>query len=265
MTYLCRLTRQASFSTLNQQPSWRFDMKTVLAFLLLALCLLTACGGPARAPATSTAEKPLFTDADIDKAQLITVSELKELIGIEGGLAPAGQELPVLLDSTPELSAQSTLPDTSGRVYYVRHNPRAVHEPPYSIIQHNILTGTSELLYSGEREVQSVAGNQGVDVSGEDGGGWFYMSMRETTDPASDFDIYGFLDNSVVYLLTDDTVDNTNVSFTFNTRERLMVYEEPVAGKASVVLRRWQEGGYNNKVVLSPSRPTATTQHESGW
>jgi hypothetical protein len=239
-------------------------MKRFVFVLVLVTMLLAACGGPAQAPATTAEEKPRFTDADIDKAQLITASELKELIGREGGIAPTGQNLPALpdnqeeLNNQGELSTQAVLPYVSGIVYYIRHDPNLVSgNAPYSIISHSQLTDNSDIFYSGEREIQSVAGDHRHNGSGESGY-FIVVSMRETTDPASDFDIFLFEASGQVYLLTDDTVDNTNVSrdYYYYSIPFGIVYEQPVAGKASVVLRRYVGPGPTyDTVVLSHPDP----------
>jgi hypothetical protein len=224
-------------------------MKPLVFVFLVTSLLLAACGQPTQAPTNGPTEKPLFTDADIDKAQLITASEMKELIGIEGGMAPKGQDVPALPESTSELRTQATLPYVGGEVYYLRHDPNRLFGLPYSVFRHQQLKDKLDLIYSGEREIQSVAGTGFV----------FVVSMRETTDPASDFDIFLFYiydpNNPEVYLLTGDTVPNTNVSMNFTTK--YIVYEQPVAGKASVVLRTRQDYGrfVYDSVVLGHTDP----------
>lgn len=200
----------------------------------LLLCLLpvalSACGGPTRVPTTNAQEKPLFSDADIDKAIRLTTGAIKELIGIERGIVPAGQEIPALPDNQGELTPRAVLPSVGGDVYYLRHDPNRLFGSPYSVFRHQHLDDNLALIYSGDREIQSVAGSYSV----------FVVSMKETTDPSSDFDIFLFdfydPNNLKVYLLTDDTVDNTNISV--NLYDNGIVYEQPVAGKATLVLRR---------------------------
>lgn len=227
-------------------------MKTGLAILLLAtLCLLSACGGPTQAPNKNLTEKPLFTDADIDKAQLQMPTEVKELVGIEAGITPEGRELPELPDRQGVLSTRAVSPYGDGYVYYLEDDLYITHS--YSLYRHDQRTDTLTLLYYGERPIQSVAG----DFSGN----YVVVSMKETTDASSDYEIFHFHfkfdgDNHPdIFQLTYDTVDNTNVSTSFDALR--IVYEEPVAGKASVVLRTRQAYAppLYDSVVLSHPDP----------
>lgn len=225
-------------------------MKLLLVVLMLICTLLAACGGPIQAPATTPKETPLLTDTDIDKAQFQMPTEVKELVGIEGGTAPEGREVPALLDSQEDISTQAVLPNTSGFVYYLKFDQTpVVGTVPYSIYRHDQKTDTQTLIYSGSRAIQSVAGSAD--------GNMVVVSMKETPDKTSDYDIYllnvSDVHHPVAFLLTNDTVNNTNVSMTADANR--IVYDQPVAGKATVVLRTKQPFAGYNAVFINHADP----------
>jgi hypothetical protein len=176
-----------------------------------------------------------------------------ELLGIEGGESPEGPTLPALADNQGDLSTQAVLPNTSGYAYYLSHIP-GTRTPPtpssYGIYRHNQQTDVVTLLYSGNRQIQSVAGSGNGSV--------VVFSMRETTESSSDYEIFRvtFSDTSgaALFRLTADTVDNTNVSMSGDIYR--FVYEEPIAGIASVIIRNYLPAfpAYD-RVVLSQTVP----------
>lgn len=78
-------------------------MKVWKLLVLLVSLLLTACGQPVQAPTTTTQEKPIFSDADIDKAMLQVANEVKELVGIDEGSIPEGQSVFLTRDQLSSL------------------------------------------------------------------------------------------------------------------------------------------------------------------
>jgi Tol biopolymer transport system component len=224
-------------------------MKRFIVVLGIACVLLAACGQTAQAPTASPKEKPLFTDADVDKAQLQATTPMKELVGIDDGTAPEGRDIPAL-QSAGEISPQLVLPNAAGFVFYIEYFQSFVGgTPPYSLYRHNQRTDARDLLYSGERYIQSVAGSAD--------GNMVVVSMKETTDQASDLDLYLFnvsdLANPAIFLLSFDGVDNTNVSMSADSSR--IVSEELISGKASVVLRTKQPFAGYTGVILSQSNP----------
>jgi hypothetical protein len=219
-----------------------------LIFLLSVACLiLAACSQPMQTPMTSPREKPLFTDADIDKAQL-QVSEMTELVGIDESILSEEREIAAL--QSGDINPQIVLPNTAGFVYYVQFDQNVViGTVPYRLYRHNQRTDARDLLYSGERYIQSVAGSAD--------GNMVVVSMKETTDQASDLDLYLFnvsdLANPAIFLLSFDGVDNTNVSMSADSSR--IVSEELISGKASVVLRTKQPFAGYTGVILSQSNP----------
>lgn len=224
-------------------------MKQFTVVLVMACVLLAACGGFTRVPTATPEEKPLFTDADIDKAQLQSSTAMKELVGLDDGAAAEGREISALFEHAGEVNPQIVLPNAAGFVFYIEYFQSFVGGTPYSLYRHNQRTDTRDLLYSGERYIQSVAGSSD--------GTMVVVSMKETTDAASDLDLYLFnvsdLANPAIFLLSFDTVDNTNVSMSADSNR--IVSEEPIAGKASVVLRTRQPFAGYTGVILTTTQP----------
>jgi Bacterial Ig-like domain len=223
-------------------------MKPFIVGLILAACLLGACGQPAQAPTTPTEETPLLTDADIDHAVLQLATETKEVVGLEEGEALGGTELPALADLGSGLSTQAVLTGSSGFVYYLSYEFAFNSPTIYSVYRHNQQTDVVTPIYSGTREIQSVAGS--------DDGNAIVMSMRQTTSTSSDLELFFIAFDgagATIYQLTSDTIDNTNVSMSAGAR--FIVNEESVSGLASIMLRTRQDVAFYTKVVLSNTLP----------
>jgi hypothetical protein len=108
----------------------------------------------------------------------------------------------------PELSAAAVLPDTKGYVAYIQNFPG--NALPWRVYRHDQTNNATTLIYSGVREISSVA------VSGD--GTTFLMTMRETTDATSDFEVYELLVGpNTVTKLTDTTGNENNVSMSVST------------------------------------------------
>lgn len=239
--------------------------RLITIVLLLVACLLAACGQNSQAPISLLEEKPLLTDADFDKAQLQLGGEVKELVGIEEGMALAGQDLPALADVTSELSAQAVLPNVSGAVYYLSSqfvlSSQCPNNKLYKVYRHDQHTDKVAKLLETCREIQSVAG--GLDnIDGQNNS--VVISMHQWVTPPSgvknDFEIFLITFSDVgtpgIFQLTSDDVDNIHVSITAN-RSRI-VYEEPFNSKATVIIRKLQglPASYN-KLILGNTFPQA--------
>jgi hypothetical protein len=199
-------------------------------FLSLGIAaLLAACGSPPRVPNPSE-ETPLLTDADIDKANLGTVASSTTLEGLESGEASAGELLAPLADVQSDLTSQAVLPNTFGNAYYLRRSGSASTGYSYFAYRHNQQSDAVTLLYSGSRQIQSIAGSSD--------GKLVLLSMRQSTATTSDYEIFllNFLLSSdpTVTNLTNDAVDNNNVSV--NRSFSRIAYEEPVGGLASIII-----------------------------
>jgi FG-GAP repeat len=220
-------------------------------FVFVLLCLvLAACGRSTQTPTATPEETPLFTDADIDNAVLQLPISTTDLIGLEEVESPEGEGLPDLLDSESALSPRVVLPGTSGFIYYVSSIfDFGTGGLVSSLYRHDQGTDTYTLVYSGDRYIQSVAGSSN--------GNFIVVSMRQTTDPNSQFDIYFLnvtdLANPAVFRRTFDTVDNTNVSMSRNFER--YTYEESVSGKAVVVIAENDEFFNPTLTTLSNARP----------
>jgi hypothetical protein len=223
---------------------------SLVILLLLVTCLLAACNQPSQVPKPLSEETPLLTDVDLDKAQLRLSNDVRELLGVEGNKAAEGKELPALTKLQSELSTQAVLPDASGYVFYAQLNQSPVIGAiPYSLYRHYQGFDDRALIYSGFRQIQSVAGSlDGLSV---------VVSMKETTDASSDFEIFlitfSEFGEAFVFQLTSDSVDNINVSVTADVSR--IVYEETVSGGATVILRTRQAFAVYDKTILVNASP----------
>ncbi len=239
------------------------SIRIIFAIMFVVVCtLLAACGGSVQTPAPNVAETPLITDADIDNAQLLLPTEVKELVGIEGGEAKVEQTLNTLSDAI--LSQQNTqvgLPQMPSSIHYIQADSTPTNAPD----AHNLVPGPmtyrvyrkdtsdfdlpSSMIYSGVREVQSVTATEPTNSHN------ILVSMRETTDPSSDFEIFliaQWHEFASVRQLTFDNVDNINVSGTTFSDYRF-VYEQTVSGKATLVIGTWSGDQYSTVTLNSPS------------
>ncbi len=224
-------------------------MKPFLVVLVVICTLLAACAQPTQAPNTPEEEQPLFTDADFDNAKIQIVSDTKELVGVDEGSAPEGQTLTALADRGGELNSQAVLPNTSGFVFYAQYFQSFTGANSYSLYRHDQQTDVRTLIYSGDREIQSVAGSADGTV--------VLLSMRETTASTSDFEIFLLvltdLNNPVILQFTSDSVDNTNISMSRNFGR--FVYEESVAGIPTIIITK-NNGFFSfSKTILTQAQP----------
>ncbi len=196
-------------------------------FLCLVIFLLLAgCSSPTfQSPST---ELSLFTDADIDRAELSVAKEVKTLLGRNQAKAPTATELPPLADTTSDLSPQVVLPNTDGFVFYIQHTPGTTSS--WRIIRHNQATDARTTILTTAREIQSVAGSLDGNI--------IMVSMRQTTTTPNDFEIFRInLSAAVTQRLTTDTVDNTNVGVSSNGLR--VVWQHLVSGLETVFLRTY--------------------------
>lgn len=222
-------------------------MKSIVFVLVLTCFVLSACGRQSQAPAAPVEETPLFTDADIDNAQLQMPAEVKELVGLEEGTT--AQSVPALTDGSSELSPQAVLPNTSGFAFYVQYFQSFVGGTPYSLYRHDQGTDSRTLIYSGDRQIQSVTGSADGTV--------VLISMRETTASTSDFEIFLLSlsdpNNPVIIQFTNDTIDNINISMSRNFGR--FVYEESVAGIPTVIIMKNNGFLSFSKTILTNALP----------
>ena len=125
----------------------------------------------------------------------------------------------------------ATLPGdgAQGFVAYIRHNPAAAN--PWAIIRFNQETDTKTVVYSGLRELDSVA----VDASGNK----VVFSGRDATAGA-DYEVY-ILDISAATTtqLTSNTFDDTNVSVSSDGN---MIAYEDLRTTSNLRSVRWYNG-----------------------
>jgi Tol biopolymer transport system component len=209
----------ASFTLLS-----RF-MVFACAWLVLVSCVQSTVSSPS----IQDLSPALFRDSDIDNAQLEIAKNVNVLEGSEENPLPESTELPALLESQGDFRAQAVLPDTSGFVYYVQHDPSNTSEP-FSIFRFDQHNDVNTKIYAGKREIQAVAG------SGD--GNIIALSMRETTSPVSDFEVFRFFVSTLrTQRLTDNTVADTNISLSSDALK--LVWEQPISGKATLILRSY--------------------------
>jgi hypothetical protein len=210
-------------------------MKSLVFAIVISCLLLLACGRLTQAPVTPEEGNPIFTDADIDSAQLQIPADVKTLVGVEEDTIAQGTSGLVegSSDLDPQgLGPQAVLPNTSGFVYYARFLLGFNGANSYSLYRHDETTDVYTLLYSGDRQIQSVTGSADGTV--------VLVSMRETTSSSSDFEIFLLSlsdpNNPVIIQFTNDSVDNINVSMSRNFGR--FVYEESIAGIPTVIIMK---------------------------
>jgi uncharacterized delta-60 repeat protein len=186
--------------------------------VVLALFFLAACSSTKTPPLSEPPEQPLFTDADLDKAtvQTFNTTSVEALSEVD---AASGAEVDESSESfaNGDIAAQAVLPGATGIIAYIRYTPTATN--PYAIILFDQATDIRTVVYSGKREIDSVAVDSlGASSEGPDEyGARVVFSARQTINVTSDFEIYQlFLDGSPITVLTNNTSDDTNVSVSAN-------------------------------------------------
>lgn len=194
-------------------------MKKPTILVSLVFSLLVACQS-IEAPA-SPEQASLFTDTDIDAATLIAPPQEKIVSLKDMGEIADGQTLADLAHVETEFSSQAVLPDVSGLVYYFQHNPDLAN--PYRVYKHNQHNNVKTVLYQGNREIQSVAG----DINGK----IIFMSMRWYQ--GGEFQIFRLnTETNAVHKLTANHNDNINVSTSYDAKR--VVFELKYGGQSKI-------------------------------
>jgi Tol biopolymer transport system component len=133
-----------------------------------------------------------------------------------------------------DITAQAVLPGGKGFVVYVWNLSTSTTQP-WRIYRHNEATDATTLVYGGLRQISSVA------ISGD--GNTLLVSMKETTDAASDYEIFQIaLSPQSVTQLTTNTGEDSNVSMSGNGAFYVWEGDSSNAGLRNIFLR-------NNTVV----------------
>jgi hypothetical protein len=171
----------------------------------------------------------IFSDKDIDNATPSLASQNEDAVGTMGaeisGLTE-GQLPNRNADVGSDFEAQAVLPNTSGYVYYFRHESGQPN--PWIIERANQTSESNTYIYTGQREIQAVGG--GLD------GTSVVISMRETTSPNSDFEIYRLnIGSNTVQRLTNNSVDDIDVSLSADGKT--VTWQTLVSGVPSILFR----------------------------
>jgi hypothetical protein len=148
-------------------------------------------------------------------------------------LAACSQAPSLEVKSDDELYSQAVLAGATGFVYYVAHNPMAAD--PYRVFRYDQATDTIVQVYSGVKEIQSVAGT----VDGDN----VYVSMRETSSSSSDFEIYKITSATTATKTTNNTVDDTNVSVSRNKSNNSIAWQSTNPNSNQYISVSFANGG----------------------
>jgi hypothetical protein len=179
-------------------------MRIRFVVVVLVVFFLAACSSPKTPIIPETLESPLFTDVDLNGAtfKAFTTTSVESSNKSEVELSSTS-EIDLSSSSESAFSPQAVLPGSSGVIAYIRYTPTTTN--PYAILLFNQTTDVATVVYAGKREIDSVA----VDGAGTK----VVFSARQTTNPASDFEVYQLvLTPKTVTALTNNTNDDTNVS-----------------------------------------------------
>jgi hypothetical protein len=216
-------------------------------FVVVSCFVLAGCMRIVQ-PGTGTAEDdapPLFTDTYLDSRQLSLAARLEAIVGSQDPDVPVANELSPLASVSGGLEAQAVLAGTSGFVYYIQYNPASIIDP-YRVYRFDQYNDVRTLVYGGKREVQAVAGSYD--------GNFFVLSMRQSTTTPNDFEIFRFnILSQAAQRLTDNTVDDTNVSMSGNALS--VVWEASVSGIAKIFFRKYTTitatTGFTESILVS--------------
>jgi hypothetical protein len=156
-----------------------------LSTFVLSVVVLSACfqaPPPEAQPELPVSdETPLFTDTAIDNAsEDLGVSDSLEGID-DPNQPPTDEAIQGATAGEGDLTTQAVLTGAKGLVVYIWNNP-ADATRPWRIYRHNEVTDVNTFIYGGLRPMTSVA------VSGD--GNTLLVSMKETTDAASDYEVF---------------------------------------------------------------------------
>jgi Tol biopolymer transport system component len=198
-----------------------------LVYIMLCLLFLTSCFRQTPAPTVPPDEEAaVFSDALLDGAAKVESS----VVGLEGTVDDSqavNLDEDVGATSAPELSAQAVVPGATGFVVWAGQFP-AIN--PWRVIRQDQAADQLTVVYAGARQVDSVA------VSGD--GNTVLASVKETTDPASDFEIYQFtVTPPLVVQLTNNAGADTNVSMSADGSKYVWEGDGATAGVRNIFLR----------------------------
>ena len=189
---------------------------TTLCLLVLLQALL-ACNTTTVKLPNNDNEPAVFTDADIDAAEISLATETLDIADLDS------EDLDAF---GSDLEAQARIRGASGYVYFIGDDPDTSN--PWRIKRFNQSIVDKSIVYRGERQIQAVAGT--LD------GNTLIVSMKETSQASSDYEIYKLvIDPPSVKKLTSNNVDDINVSMSKGSKRK--VWESSVGGKATVYLR----------------------------
>ena len=174
-------------------------MKTIITMLIIAIIFLAGCTNTSRninsiPKPVSNGEPAIFTDEDIDNAELSLASEAIDITSLEG------QSL-----TTSSLSTQTVQAGAAGYIYFIENDTDAIAVDPWRVYRFDQTSDTLVKIYEGEREIESV--------SGSEDGNTLAISMKETINPRSDYEIFRLIVSPAkVQKITSGPEDKTNVS-----------------------------------------------------
>jgi PKD repeat protein len=200
------------------------------ALLFCALLLLTACFRQNPVSVTLPEDIPVITDSQLDSATKDEGQSTTLEGTVDDSEAVSTDDLDP--DDQPEaasdITTQAVLPGANGFVVYAWN--LSTSSTPWRIYRHDASTDASTLIYSGLREINSVA------VSGD--GTKILASVRETNSISSDFEIYQItLSPLTVTQLTDNTGADTDVSMSVNADLYVWEGDSTTAGLRNVFVR----------------------------
>ena len=215
---------------------------TLTPILIALLLALSACTQPQQQ--SSPNDDALLNDNMIDGA-IFELAEGEEAIYAfdeiddEGMSSEEEMVLSELSDS--DLSTQAVFANSYGIVCYVQYDSRAAR---WKIIAFYQESNTQQTIYSGTREIQSVA----CDAEGTT----YVFSMRERRASASDFELYRYRAGRLSRL-TRNNIDDSNVSM--GDDSKIIVWERKRAGKQTVHYRRGRNVAFlaNSNHQMEPS------------
>jgi hypothetical protein len=191
----------------------------ILIVGLIILAFLVGCQTSIPTQTDSSDQEAIFGDAKIDQAIPSVASSnvaLEAEVQRSPALADASEDALLETESftETEITAQAVLNEAVGFVVYSYNNPSLVN--PWRVYKFDQSNNTKLLVYSGVREIQSV----GISSDGNT----LAFSMREKTEPNSDFEIFTLtISNKTIKRLTSNDFDDTNVSISANAK--IVVWE----------------------------------------
>ncbi len=214
----------------DRERSSEMQRRWINVLLIASLVFLGSCNQDLSRTEIPMTMPAFLVDADFDDANLRLPSRRVIVDAIE---LPELENLHIIatpLDTEGDtgLSPQAVLPDATGTVAFIRHNPD-LSSNPWMVYLMDQAADVTTLVYGGRREIDSVA------VSAD--GNVLLLAMRRTIDTTSDFEIYRVtLSASEVERLTVTAYDERNVSMSSDAS--VLVWEgEDEDGQRAVFVR----------------------------